>query len=253
MKTDKPHISQLPKLRDLWKEAFGDTDEFLDKFYKTAFSTERCRCVTVNEEIAAALYWFDCIYMDKPIAYLYAVATAEEFRGQGICRKLMSDTHEHLTGLGYEGVILVPGGDELFKFYEKMGYKTCSYIRQFSCKGEDNKLKLRSIDKKEYGSLRRKYLPIGGVIQENENIDFLETQAKFYTGEGFLLAANVENNILYGAELLGDTSTAPALVSALCCPEGKFRTPGTDKPYAMYHPLGKSTLQPPDYFGLSFG
>lgn len=252
MKTDKPHISRLPALRQLWKEAFGDTDEFLNKFYETAFSDERCRYATVNGEPVAALYWFDCIHMDKPIAYLYAVATAKAFRGQGICRKLMYDTHEQLTQLGYEGVILVPGGEELFKFYEKMGYRTCSYIRKFSCKGEDNQLKLRSIDKKEYGALRRQYLPTGGVIQENENLDFLESQAKFYTGEGFLLAANTANNILYGAELLGDTSTAPAIVSALGCLEGEFHTPGTDKPYAMYYPLGESTLQPPEYFGLSF-
>ena len=82
MFADYPQAEQLPALRQLWKQAFGDTDAFLDIFFSTAFSPERCRCVVTDGEVAAALYWFSCEADGQPLAYLYAVATAERFRGQ---------------------------------------------------------------------------------------------------------------------------------------------------------------------------
>jgi len=89
---DKPTPSQLPALRALWKQAFGDPDDFLDCFYRVAFSPERCRCVIKGGSLAAVLYWFDCGWEGKRLAYLYAVATDTAFRGQGLCRELFANT-----------------------------------------------------------------------------------------------------------------------------------------------------------------
>jgi len=254
MNINTPLKSQLPFLQSLWQEAFGDTEEFLDIFYATAFNAERCLCVSTDGTVAAALYWFDCQYENKPIAYIYAVATAKKFRGQGLCHKLMEHTHCHLAELGYEGAILVPGSAELFSFYEKMGYRTCSSVNQITCTSTDQKknLELRQIDKSEYAALRRQFLPQGGVIQEKENLDFLETQAKFYTGSGFLLAACTEGSVLRGLELLGETRFICDIVNSLGCSKGFFRTPGNDIPLAMYRPLEDSKLLPPTYFGFPF-
>lgn len=249
---DKPTRSQIPFLRSIWREAFGDTEEFLDVFERTAFSVDRCRCVTVDGEVVAALYWFDCQYMGRRIAYLYAIATAKAYRGQGICHKLMEDTHRHLEGLGYEGAILVPSKRELFEFYKGIGYLTCSHIREFRCDAAESKIEVREITPCEYAQLRRSFLPSGAVVQENENLEFLQTQAAFYTGDGFLLAARGENDTLCGIELLGDESAAPKIVRALGCTEGSFRTVGTDVPFAMYRPVSESKLSPPTYFGLAF-
>ncbi len=252
MNIDEPLITDVPALRRLWQEAFGDTDELLDAFYKTAFRTDHCRCIRVDNEIAAALYWFDCLHRDKHIAYLYAMATASVYRGQGFCHKLMEDTHTHLTCLCYEGVLLVPGNQALFKLYESMGYRTCSYIRKFYCTSEIKQGSLRLIDKTDYARLRRQWLPMGGVVQENKNLDFLQTQVAFYAGSNFLLAAHGKADTLYGVELLGDRTAAPGILHDLGYAKGIFRTPGGDIPFAMYHPLGDSKLPPPSYFGLAF-
>ena len=186
MKIDKPKLSQIPKLWGLWREAFGDTEEFLTAFYKSAFHVNRCRCVTIKEEIVASLYWFDCIYKDKKIAYLYAVATAKAYRGQGICKSLISDTHSYLLGCGYEGVVLVPGNRELFKLYEGMVYQTCSHMKEICCTAEGEGIEVRRVNQAEYARLRRQMLPEGGVVQEKENLDFLETQATCLAGDKFL-------------------------------------------------------------------
>ena len=250
---DTPKEVHLPALRALWKEAFGDTDDFLDTFFTTAFSADRCRVVTENDTIAAMLYWFDCLFEDRSVAYVYAVATAKSFRGQGLCHNLMEDTHRHLTELGYTGTVLVPGNEALFHFYEEMSYRTFSGIREISCSCADFSASMTKITKTEYAALRRIYLPKGAVLQENENMDFLETQADFYKGTDFLLAARAEGDTLFGLELLGNETAAAEIVRALGCKKGRFRTPGskTDCPFAMYRPIKKGGPVP-TYFGLAF-
>lgn len=246
-----PGQSDIPALRNLWKEAFGDTDEFLDVFFSVAFSCDRAMCVTSDGEMMGALYWFNCEHCGNPVAYVYAVATAKAKRGQGICHKLMEHTHNHLKCLGYKGVILVPGSRELFEFYKGMGYETCSFIKTFNCKAGETPVSIQPIDKTEYAQLRREYLPRGGVVQENENIDFLDTFTTFYKGEGFVLAGRQDNGVFYGTELLGNTAQAQGILKPLNCREGEFRTYGENKPFSMYYPLENST-ETPQYFGLAF-
>lgn len=248
---EAPKNAQLPTLRALWQEAFGDSDAFLDVFERTAFSPDRCRCLTLDNAPVAALYWFDCTCRGKCVAYLYAVATAKTHRGRGLCTALMADTHHHLKTQGYAGTLLVPGSRTLFDFYKKMGYVVCSHVAEFTCSAKDSPVEAREIDADTYAALRRKFLPTGGVIQEKESLAFLQTQAGFYVGKSFLLAARREGSRLQASELLGDVAVAPAILAALCCTEGKFRAPGNDRPFAMYRPLDP-TAPPPTYFGLAF-
>ena len=101
MRIDKPAPGSEAALRRLWQQAFHDDDAFLDIFFDVAFSHDRCRCVTIDGEIVAVLYWFDCSCCGQRMAYLYAIATDKDRRGQGLCRALMEDTHRHLVSRGY--------------------------------------------------------------------------------------------------------------------------------------------------------
>ncbi len=249
---DAPSYDDIPALRSLWKEAFGDGEAFLDAFFGTSFSPDRARCARENGDVVAMLYWFDCEHDGERVAYLYAVATAKAYRGRGICAALMKNTHRDLKEKGYTGALLVPGTAELFGFYEKFGYKTSCYVREFSASASEGELDIRKICKEEYLELRRRFLPLGSVIQERENLDFLNTQASFYTGDGFLLAARREGDTLFGVELLGNTDTASKIVGALGLNKGKFRTPGKDKALAMFLSFDKEKYAPPTYFGLAF-
>lgn len=241
MKIDYPLESQIEGLRSLWQEAFGDSDAFLDIFWDTAFSPDRCRCIAIDDQVAAALYWFDCRLENRPVAYVYAVATRKSFRNRGLCRKLMDNTRALLGELGYSGIILVPEM-HLIGMYESMGYKVCSYIREFTCRSNDHPVDLREIDAAEYARLRRQLLPAGGVVQENENLQFLSSITHLYAGEDFLYAE--------GAELLGNTGAAPGILAALGRDCDQFRCPGNETPFAMYLPLDGNAA--PTYFGLAF-
>lgn len=247
MTIDTPSDPQA--LRRLWKQAFGDSDAFLDSFFSAGYSCDRCRQISLDGQLAAALYWFDCSFDEKPIAYVYAVATDTAFQGQGLCRSLLADTHRHLQKLGYTGAILVPGTPSLFKLYEKLGYRTCSYMDTFTCHA-GTAVPLQPIDTAEYAALRRRYLPPYGVVQEGALLAFLQTQTSFFAGPDFVCCASLEGDVLTVPEFLGDPAAAPGVTAALQARQGHFRTPGKAIPFAMYYPLSNS-LEPPGYFGLA--
>lgn len=250
MRIDHPGTAQMMQLRQLWQEAFGDGDAFLDLFFGQAFAPRRCRCVMPDDRVAAALYWLDCRVDGRPMAYLYAIATAKAFRGRGICRALMEDTHALLRQQGYAGCILVPGNEPLFAMYSSMGYEICSGVREFECRAAGEKAALRQVEPEEYARLRRQYLPNGGVIQEGENLTLLAAQMGLYAGADVLLCGAVQDGALHCPEILGNADRAPAVLTALGAECGTFRCPGADKAFAMYHPLTDGPR--PQYFGLAF-
>lgn len=251
MKIEQPVPGQIPQLLQLWKDAFGDWDGFWECFLETAFQPERCLCITEGSGLCASLCWFDVFCEGQKMAYIYAVVTHPDFRGRGLCARLMDDTHEHLARQGYTAALLLPAEKNLRGMYRKMGYEDATWITEFSSSPSTAPCSLRAIGTGEYAALRRQFLPEKGVIQERENLTFLAQQAQFYTGAGFLLAAYTDGTVLHAMELLGDSRCAPDIVAALGCTEGHFRVPGSSLPFAMFHPLQPDAVVP-QYFGFPF-
>lgn len=251
MKIHEPEQSQVPQLHSLWKQAFGDEERFLDTFFAFGFSPDRCRCLTEAGRILAALYWFDVETAGQKQAYLYAVATEESSRGRGFCRKLMADTHAHLSSRGYTGAMLVPEGEGLAAMYARMGYRYAGGQNRFTCPAGPRPADLWRVSSEEYAALRRSLLPENGVVQEGSSLDFQGALMEFFAGEGMLLAAYEENGALHCPELLGDISAAGAAVKALNCREGYFRVPGGERHFAMFLPFSENAAEP-GYFGIAF-
>ena len=251
MCADFPKPEQIPALRQLWQEAFGDEDAFLDKFFSTAYSPNRCRVILSEGQAAAALYWLDCLWEGKKLAYLYAVATAKAFQGRGLCRLLLEDTHALLAQKGYAGVVLCPGNDGLFAMYAKLGYVNMSAIREFSAEADDTVCPLTKISPEEYARRRKILLPPNSILQEGESLAFLTTFSSLYAGQDCLLCARREEDTLFVPEILGNTDRAAGVLGYFGCKTGIFRTPGLEKPFAMYHRL---TADPtiPAYLGHAF-
>ena len=251
MKIDFPSSHHMQQQRSLWQTAFGDTDAFLDSFFRTAYSPDRCRCILIDDEIAAILYWINCTVQDQKLAYIYAVVTHPAHRGKGLCRTLMHDTHDILRRHGYSGAILVPQEESLRKMYAGMGYRNAGSLTCFSCDASGSPVSLQTIGPAEFAALRRNMLPENAVIQEGDGLAFLAQQLQFYAGDGFLFAAYGEKDTLYVPEFLGDKAAAPGILKALNHSRGNFRIPGKTTPFAMFHPLKDSAITP-TYFGFAF-
>ena len=233
-------------LKALWKAAFGDTDEAIDTFFATAFAEERCRYLEAGGRIVSALYWLDCSCQGQKLAYIYAVATDPAFRGKGLASRLMEATHDQLKALGYGGAVLKPA-DGLFPFYERLGYRTCGYIRRFSATAGTSPAPLKILSTADYAATRRRYLPENGIIQEGETLRYLETFARFYEGENALISVAKDAPLVL--EYLGDPGEAPGLLAALGIDEAQIPTAGREIPYAMYCPLTCKNL--PGYLGIA--
>ena len=251
MTISEPMASQMQELRSLWKSAFGDTDDFLDMFYTRAYAPSRCRCVLDGDRIAAVLYWFDCTCEGQKLAYIYAVATAPGYRNQGLCRRLMADTHAHLKNHGYDGAMLLPQDPGLRRMYGTMGYETCTQVREFTCEAAGDPVPLTELAMEDFAKQRKAMLPAGSVIQEGENLSYLSGYAKFYEGPGFLLTAFDDGGKLIACELLGDMTKAPGILRTFGLKSGSFRCPGADIDWGMCMPF-VDNFQKPLYFGFPF-
>lgn len=241
---------ETEQLKTLWHLAFGDSYDFIDLFFSTAYAPGRCRFLAEAGRLTAALYWLDCEYQGQKLAYIYAVATHPYHRGRGLCRKLMADTHNALKQQGYAGALLMPAEAGLRKMYANMGYRNCTRVSEFSCTA-GTPVPLRKICPEEFAWLRRKYLPENGVIQEGDSIAYLASYSDFYAGADFLLAGTPQGAQFHGIELLGNRDAAPGILAALGCEAGSFRCPGGEIPFAMFLPLA-DTVEVPGYLGLAF-
>lgn len=251
MEIRHPDNRHIGALRELWKIAFGDPDDFLDIFFRCAYASDRCRCIFMEDRPAAVLYWFDCDLQGQKMAYIYAVATHPDFRGRGFCRMLMEDTHALLKARGYDSAILVPQKESLRKMYAGMGYRDVGGLEKFSCEAGVDALPVRAIGAAEFASLRRKLLPEGSVLQEGENLNFLAAQLQFFAAESCLMAAWAEKDTLHAMEFLGSRKLLPGILKALGFVRGTVRMPGKSIPFAMFHPLTETAMTP-QYFGFAF-
>ena len=227
--TDLRHSrpEDIPLLRQLWKDCFGDTDSFLDLFFSTAYVPERSLVLAEQEEILGAAYWFDCSVKDRKLAYVYAVAITPARQGQGLGSALMDGIHTALRRESYGGALLVPGEEGLRRYYQKFGYRTCSFRP-----GEVSLPPLSPVAPAEYARLRRELLPENGVLQEGENLAFLSHLADFYHGNGCIATLSREDGSCL--ELLGAAQE-----------EGSV-------PYAMGRSLDENSLPDRLYFAFGF-
>lgn len=228
----------------LWSAAFGD-DGWIDSFFRTAYRPENTLAIFREGQLAAGLAWMQTSCQGRKLAYLYAVATAPEYRHQGLCRELMAKTQEVLTSRGYDGSVLVPADDGLRQMYAAMGYRNFGGVENLTLPA-GAPVPLWEVTPQEYAALRRKYLPVGGIVQEDGAIEYLAESARLCAGDGFLLAATGDEPM----ELLGNASQAAGILGALEKPEGTFRLPGTS-PFAMFRPICDDSWTP-TYFGLAF-
>lgn len=243
---DNPSPKDIPALRRIWQQAFGDTDEFLDGFFETGFAFDRCWCVFQGQEPVAAVYVFPCGWAQKKVAYLYALAVERSHQKQGLSRLLLTDVHAKLHRAGYAGAIMEPATESLRQYYETLGYRsfggrqTCEFTAQDPAEG------ITELPPLAYELARKRLLPAGGIAQEGAFIAMLQKYAVCYGGDGFV--ATVSRDEPFVMEFLGDTNKIPGLLQALQLDRANVRLPGGPATAVYLDFAGEEEL--PAYFGL---
>lgn len=163
MRCEMAGVCDRVALQALWKVCFGDDMAYTSLYFDRYDISQRVFVARDGKAIAAMAIWFPATLVDAngeetPAAYLYAVATAPQFRRRGICRELMAFAEKHLKTLGMQAVALVPGSPELFRFYEKLGYQTAFSCQEIKVRTPQTGIAIRPISANRYWQLRQMLL-----------------------------------------------------------------------------------------------
>ncbi len=116
----------IPKMKALWRETFGDSDEFIDTFFSDFYKPSKTLLAFESGELVSMLYRMDVNvkYFKKKLkcAYLYGVATKLEERRRGHFTRLHGKMLEELRDRHYDAVIVLPENESLYSLYRDIGY-----------------------------------------------------------------------------------------------------------------------------------
>ncbi|MBR5452912.1 MAG: GNAT family N-acetyltransferase [Clostridia bacterium] len=121
----------LPEIRLLWQEAFGDSTEYIDRFISTLDITRDIFVMRVDGTVramhCAVPVYLRCGDILEKGVYFYSCCTKKEFRGMGLLRELMSFSHEELARRGERFAVVTPARPGLFPMYLSFGFSLPAY------------------------------------------------------------------------------------------------------------------------------
>ena len=123
------YAADIPAMGALWRQVFGDSEEVTDAFYR-AFP--RCRAAMAENgagEIISVVHTLPQTLVfpggTLPVAYLYAIATRKDCRGQGVGRVLVEDSLAACGALGFRLLqfnAVVASNHTARHLYERLGF-----------------------------------------------------------------------------------------------------------------------------------
>jgi len=110
--------------KELWQQAFGDDDEFVDAFLMRYYGRSRMLSVEREGRLAAMLHILPFRCGQSCASYIYGVATHPDFRGRGLASQLMRKAVQLCDERGDAIVFLIPtpGRTWLRDFYARFGF-----------------------------------------------------------------------------------------------------------------------------------
>ena len=245
--------AELPALQDLWTRCFGDGPEVSGAFWEH-FPPEAHTRIVDRDGIAAMASWMPVTLEGEAGAYVYAVATAPERRGRGLCRALMGELEDALAEQGMSFSALCPAEPALYDFYARMGYETAFFRRTWQTAAGDREIALSSVGPSEYGALREQYLQAPHCTWKEASVAYLQaTGTRFYQlPDGCAAVSRLPEGKIRIVELLGPAENAAALCHSLGAAEAEVSAPGMELPRGMIKSLRFGQKSTPAYLGFAF-
>ena len=234
-----PCEGDIPEMKKLWQQAFGDTMECIDSFFATGYRQTHSR-ILWDDGLLGAIYWFDMSYREARYALLYALAIAEGSRGRGLGKRLMEQVCKDIEALGYTGAVLVPAGEHLYGFYNRLGFNHFGGAEMLQVAAGGEPVYLQKTDARHYLQDR------SGFIWGEAFSAFVEDQCFLYRSGDIRLICYQDGSDIQ--EYTGPAELLPGILTGLGISTATVRMPGTKEKAAMCRMFQYShTL--PEYFG----
>jgi len=122
------HADEI-EVKALWREAFGDEDDFIDAFIMRFYSRRRAFTARREGRLAGMLHRVPFRTELGRTGYLFGVATGREFRRQGIASQLIAETIRRSREEGFDALMLIPADEQLRRFYARFGFAGAVPVR----------------------------------------------------------------------------------------------------------------------------
>lgn len=195
-------------LREIWKVAFGDNDDFIDRFMSEVYEYGMASVAERDGEVVSAIYLFrdtELIMPDGkaiPAPYCYTLGTLREHRGHG----LGAAVSEHIMQKAMRGapmVALVPAESSLYDWYaETFGLYPMSEARKINRLSSElppvpEDSRVHRVDDGSYGRLREL------LLKGHCHVKFSPKLLKWYNNY-----IRADGGGLYLIDLAGDVGCA---------------------------------------------
>ena len=266
--------TDVPRLRELWKTCFGDSDWYLDHFFHNAYRPERALVLEAEGAVVSMLLTFPETVVTAaggtaPACYVYAFCTHPDSQGRGYGRTLLAWTEQRARAEGCAAALMVPGEESLFRFYRSLGYGVTLFHREVAW--PQNRLpitqpRLSPLSPAEYAGERALWLAgTDRVDPTAETLVWQQSLCRCTGGDLYRLsdgvaAVEVWEDTAEVKELLcaDPQSAAAAIAAALGAAQVRLYLPaglevGEKVPFAVLKWLKPGlTLGPECYFAFGF-
>ncbi|WP_089611652.1 GNAT family N-acetyltransferase [Dehalobacterium formicoaceticum] len=269
--------------KEIWRLCFGDSLSFIDYYYQHRYRKEETMLLWTEEKLAAMLTMIP-VKLQLPREesltgrMLYAIATHPAFQKRGLATRLMDYTHRYAEEMKDDFTVLVPAHQALFDFYRKQGYREGFYLREAVWNKDEGikeekqfPLRMTKITPDLYNKRRNKFL-LDKIYISYEEREIFYQQSLSQSSGGNLYALDMpgvqgcaaiegvgKSEYLIKEILLPEKFLAEALkkiAQILAAEKIIFRTPGTQRPFAMIRETGTFPLglgsERGAYLGLAF-
>ena len=247
-------------LQVMWSRVFGDGPDVTEVFFRHFPPERHTRVIPAEYGIKSMASWMPVTISTKwkeySGAYIYAVATAPECRGEGLGSIMVTETSQVLADAGLDFACLCPASNMLYDFYAAFGYEKAFYCHRFRAEAGDWAIPLKQIDSTVYRDERRRYLTVPFCDWEAGAISFLsETGMRFYRFPGGCAAVSLLPD---GSAVISELISAnpPVAAAGLCRALGTqgadVFAPGTQQPRGMLKWFTLGQKIPPAHLGFAF-
>mgnify|MGYP001043612769 CR=1 FL=1 len=170
--------------KELWKEAFGDTDEDIELFYGQCWRPSETLLLLEDGHLACMTALLPHTLSGAggetlSACYVYALATAKALRGRGHAKRLLAAADDLLQKRGVDCATVVPAQASLHRFFEASGFQPCfctqrSVLSPGGIPAPAPADRLAEVGPREYAALRSRCLE--GVPAARYPLRLLEFQ-----------------------------------------------------------------------------
>ena len=244
-----------PALKALWKQCFGDSEEYIDSFFGLFLQPGRCLVAEADSRPVSAMYILPDIQLfphrkeHLTAGYAYALATLPEYRGRGIGTAVFKAVSDRILETA-DAACVLPAEAGLYPFYEDaVDAKPVSFLRQARFTRDE----LRRfqpcggarIPTLEYAAIREQLLHgYPHASYDQEIYDLLEADGcDFLVTANGLAAAETVDGVCRVTELLDPTEDVMSSIACVArwCPAKEyivrtplfFEGPGEARPFML--------------------